>query len=130
MGDCRKLVWGLVGGIYARENLPPFKDWICDLGRVDVLGWWIFSFSGRGFIKGERFFLELQKSRRMSHEDLETPFRCKQSIISKNERIFERGSLFAAFRASSSIPTFACSSGYRFESKYRCGSAQSIAIDF
>ena len=54
-------VGALVGGIYASGKLPDFKDWICNLGRVDVFGLMDFSFSSKGFIKGEKVFDELRK---------------------------------------------------------------------
>jgi len=87
--------------------LPLFKDWICNLGRVDVFGLMDFSFSSRGFIKGEKVFLELKKIvGECLIEDLSLPFYCNAVDYHEGvERIFERGSLFAAIRASSSIPT-------------------------
>ncbi len=100
-------VGALVGGIYAKGNLPEFKNWICDLGRVDVFGLMDFSFSGKGFIKGEKVFSELKKIvGECQFEDLNLPFYCNAvNYLEGKERIFDSGSLFAAIRASSSIPT-------------------------
>jgi NTE family protein len=100
-------VGALVGGIYAKGNLPLFKDWICNLGRVDVFGLMDFSFSSRGFIKGEKVFSELKKIvGECLIEDLDLPFCCNAVDYHEGiERVFESGSLFMAIRASSSIPT-------------------------
>jgi len=100
-------VGALVGGIYAKGNLADFKDWICDLGRVDVFGLMDFSFSSRGFIKGDKVFLELKKIvGECLIEELDFPFSCNAVDYAEGtERIFKSGSLFAAIRASSSIPT-------------------------
>lgn len=100
-------VGALVGGVFAKGNLPEFKDWICNLGRVDVFGLMDFSFSSRGFIKGEKVFSELKKIvGECQIEDLNLPFCCNAvDYLEGTERVFERGSLFAAIRASSSIPT-------------------------
>jgi NTE family protein len=100
-------VGALVGGIYAKGNLPEFKDWISNLGRMDVFGLMDFSFSSRGFIKGEKVFFELQKIvGECLIEDLDFPFCCNAvDYLEGTERVFESGSLFAAIRASSSVPT-------------------------
>lgn len=100
-------VGALVGGIYAKGNLADFKDWICDLGRVDVFGLMDFSFSSRGFIKGDKVFSELKKIvGECLIEELDFPFYCNAVDYAEGtERVFESGSLFAAIRASSSIPT-------------------------
>jgi NTE family protein len=100
-------VGALVGGIYAKGNLPEFTDWICNLGRVDVFGLMDFSFSTRGFIKGEKVFSAIEKIvGECLIEDLPIPFCCNAvDYLEGTERVFESGSLFAAMRASSSIPT-------------------------
>ncbi len=97
----------LVGGIYAAGNLPEFKDWICNLGRIDVFSLMDFSFSGRGFIKGEKVFFEMKKFvRECQIEDLDIPFSCNAvDYFSGVETVFRSGSLFQAIRASVSIPT-------------------------
>lgn len=100
-------VGALIGGFYAKGDLPEFKSWICDLGRMDVFGLMDFSFSSRGFIKGDRVFDELKKLLgECLIEDLSIPFYCNAVDYREGmERIFDSGSLFAAIRASSSIPT-------------------------
>ncbi|WP_373521015.1 patatin-like phospholipase family protein [Aquiflexum sp.] len=97
----------LIGGMYAAGNLPKFKDWICNLDRVDVFSLMDFTISSRGFIKGEKVFGELKKLIADSHiEDLSIPFVCTAvEIPSGKEHVFRKGSLYAAIRASVSIPT-------------------------
>ncbi len=100
-------VGALVGGIFAKGNLPEFKEWSWNLGRVDVFGLMDFSFSSRGFIKGDKVFSELQKIvGECLIEELDFPFCCNAvDYLEGTEKVFESGSLFAAIRASSSIPT-------------------------
>ncbi len=100
-------VGALVGGIFAKGNLPEFKEWICNLDRVDVFGLMDFSFSTRGFIKGEKVFSELSKLvGECQIEELKIPFCCNAVDYQEGvERVFESGSLFSAIRASVSIPT-------------------------
>ncbi|WP_332912673.1 patatin-like phospholipase family protein [Algoriphagus boritolerans] len=52
----------LVGGMYAAGKMPEFKDWICNLDRLDVFSLMDFTFSSRGFIKGEKVYNALKKS--------------------------------------------------------------------
>ena len=51
----------LVGGMYAAGKLPEFKDWICNLDRVDVFSLMDFTLSSKGFIKGEKVYNALKK---------------------------------------------------------------------
>lgn len=97
----------LVGGMYACGQLEVFKNWICNLDRVDVFSLMDFTFSKRGFIKGEKVFAALQKEIPDSQiEDLPISFSCNAvDIHSGKEVVFEKGSLYAAIRASGSIPS-------------------------
>lgn len=97
----------LIGGMYATGKLPKFKDWICNLDRVDVFSLMDFTISSRGFIKGEKVFGELKKLiEDCQIEDLNIPFVCTAvEIPSGKEHVFRKGSLYAAIRASVSIPT-------------------------
>ena len=100
-------IGALIGGIYAAGQLPEFTAWICDLGRVDVFGLMDFSFSSKGFIKGEKVFQEIQKIvRERKIEELPIPFSCNAVDYQLGkDRVFDSGSLFSAIRASVSIPS-------------------------
>jgi NTE family protein len=97
----------LIGGMYATGKLPKFKDWICNLDKIDVFSLMDFTISSRGFIKGDKVFGELKKLIADCHiEDLNIPFVCTAvEIPSGKEHVFRKGSLYAAIRASVSIPT-------------------------
>lgn len=97
----------LVGGMYAAGKLPEFKDWICNLDRLDVFSLMDFTFSSRGFIKGEKVYHALKKViKDQQIETLNIPFSCNAvDYKSGKEIIFREGSLYAAIRASGSIPT-------------------------
>ncbi|TDQ17119.1 NTE family protein [Algoriphagus boseongensis] len=97
----------LVGGMFAAGKMPEFKDWICNLDRIDVFSLMDFTFSSRGFIKGEKVYNALKKvvpDRPI--EDLRIPFSCNAvDFKSGKEYIFRKGSLYSAIRASGSIPS-------------------------
>lgn len=97
----------LVGGMYAAGKLPEFKDWICNLDRIDVFSLMDFTFSSRGFIKGEKVYNALkQVVPDCDIEDLSVPFSCNAvEVHSGKEYVFKKGSLYKAIRASGSIPS-------------------------
>ena len=97
----------LVGGMYAAGKLPEFKDWICNLDRVDVFSLMDFTFSSRGFIKGEKVYKALKKVvPDQAIEDLPIRFSCNAvDVNSGKEHVFTQGSLYKAIRASGSIPS-------------------------
>jgi NTE family protein len=97
----------LVGGMYAAGKLPEFKDWICNLDRIDVFSLMDFTFSSRGFIKGEKVYNALKKVvRDCQIEDLSIPFACNAvDCHTGQEVVFREGSLYGAIRASGSIPS-------------------------
>lgn len=97
----------LIGGIHAAGHLSVFKDWICNLDRIDVFSLMDFTLSSKGFIKGEKVFNEIKKFiPDCQIEELQVPFICNAvEIPLGKEKIFDKGSLFDAIRASVSIPT-------------------------
>ncbi|SEG21340.1 patatin-like phospholipase family protein [Algoriphagus boritolerans] len=97
----------LVGGMYAAGKMPEFKDWICNLDRLDVFSLMDFTFSSRGFIKGEKVYNALKKVvKDCQIEDLPIPFSCNAvDYRTGQEVVFREGSLYAAIRASGSIPS-------------------------
>lgn len=97
----------LVGGMYAAGKMPEFKDWICNLDRIDVFSLMDFTFSNRGFIKGEKVYNSLKKViKDRQIEDFDISFSCNAvDYKTGQEVVFREGSLYAAIRASGSIPT-------------------------
>lgn len=97
----------LVGGMYAAGKLPEFKDWICNLDRVDVFSLMDFTFSSRGFIKGDKVYQALKKVvPDQNIEELPIRFSCNAvDVNSGKEHVFTQGSLYKAIRASGSIPS-------------------------
>ncbi|GGZ19322.1 serine protease [Echinicola pacifica] len=97
----------LIGGIYARGKLDEYKEWICNLDRIDVFSLMDFTLSTRGFIKGNKVFQAVEAIVGDELiENLPIPFVCNAvNIHSGDEEIFSRGSLFDAIRASAAIPT-------------------------
>jgi NTE family protein len=97
----------LIGGMHAAGKMSVFKDWICNLDRVDVFSLMDFTFSSKGFIKGIKVFNALKKLiADCDIEELPIPFVCTAvEIPSGKEQMFRSGSLYAAIRASVSIPT-------------------------
>jgi NTE family protein len=97
----------VVGGVYAAGKLPEFKEWICDLDKVDLFKLFDFTLSSQGFIKGEKVFKELEKFvSDCNIEDLPIPFCAVAVDINKEkEVVFKKGSLFEAMRASAAIPS-------------------------
>lgn len=97
----------LVGGMYAAGKLTEFKNWICHLDRIDVFSLMDFTFSSRGFIKGEKVYSALKKVvPDCQIEDLAIPFSCNAvDVHSGEEFVFKKGSLYQAIRASGSIPS-------------------------
>lgn len=96
-----------VGGIYAAGNLKEYADWMCELGKMDVIKLMDFAISKKGFIKGERVFKKIRHFIGDHNiEDLPIPYAAIASdIINLKEIVFTQGKLIDAIRASVSVPT-------------------------
>jgi NTE family protein len=97
----------VVGAVYAAGELEAYKDWLCNLDKLDVFKLIDFTLSTQGFIRGERVFKEMKKFLHdQKIEDLNIPFSANATdIINGKEVVFKTGSLYDAIRASSSIPS-------------------------
>ncbi len=97
----------VVGGVYAAGKLPEFKEWVCDLDKVDVFKLMDFTFSTQGFVRGDKVFNEMKKFvGDCAIEDLRIPFRAVATDLGKKcEVVFDKGDLFTALRASAAIPS-------------------------
>lgn len=96
----------IIGGIYASGHLEDYKKWILNLTRKEVFELSDFTFTKRGFLKGEKIF-EKHKTLAGNHkiEDFDIPFTAIAADIKNQKEIyFKKGDLYDALRASSSIP--------------------------
>jgi NTE family protein len=97
----------LVGGIYAAGKLDAYRDWAKALQRLDVLRLLDWTFSGGGFIKGDRVIEQIRNLiGDIRIEDLPISFTAVAvDLYAQREVWFSRGPLFDAIRASIAIPT-------------------------
>jgi NTE family protein len=97
----------LVGGIYATGQLANFEEWICSLDIKEVLRLTDLSISNKGLVKGKKIIEKMKEIvPERNIEDLDIPFcAVATDILNGNEKIFTRGKLYDAIRASISIPT-------------------------
>jgi len=97
----------LVGGVYASGNLPAFRDFFMNLGKMDVLKLMDLSISKKGIIKGERVFAEMKRFLEdIKIEDLPIPYAAiATDLTNHREVIFTHGLLLDAIRASAAVPT-------------------------
>ncbi len=100
-------IGAFVGGMYAHGKLEDYKNFVCNLDKLDVFKLIDFTFSTSGFIRGERIINELTKRLKDGNiEDFDIHFAAVATdIINNEEVVFDQGSLFYALRASTAIPT-------------------------
>ncbi len=97
----------LIGGIHAMGKLEVYRDWVCALAKLDVLKLLDWTFSGGGFIKGERIMGTLRDLIGDTRiEELPLAFTAVATDLEREREVWlTRGSLFDAIRASIAIPT-------------------------
>ncbi|MEO7325178.1 MAG: patatin-like phospholipase family protein [Dokdonella sp.] len=97
----------LVGGIHASGKLPEFSQWVRPMLRLDVLRLLDWTWTGGGFIKGDRIIAALKELiGEVDIEDLPIPYTAVAvDLDAQREVWFSRGPLFDAVRASIAIPT-------------------------
>ena len=97
----------LVGGMYAAGQLDAYRDWARALQRLDVLRLLDWTFTGGGFIKGDRVIEQLRNLiGDIRIEDLAISYTAVAvDLYAQREVWFSRGPLFDAIRASIAIPT-------------------------
>jgi NTE family protein len=97
----------LIGGIYGMGKLDIYRDWVSTLARFDVLRLVDWSFSGGGFIKGDRIMAALRELiGEVNIEELSIAYTAVATDIDREREVWlTRGPLFDAIRASIAIPT-------------------------
>lgn len=96
----------LVGGLYAAGKLDEGKEILCNLDKKGILALADFSISSKGIVKGDKVVKELERILNgVTIEELSIPYiAVATDIINNKERVFDKGSLSHAIRASISIP--------------------------
>ena len=97
----------LVGGIYAAGKLAEFKEWIYSLDAWEVFSLMDLSIGKNHFVKGDKVIdAIMQIVPNVNIEDLKIPYSAVATdLYTGREVVFDRGPLFAAIRASISIPS-------------------------
>lgn len=100
-------IGSLIGGIYAAGRLPDFKDWLYSLNKWEIFRLMDLSLGLNHIIKGERIINEIRSVvPEIDIEDLHIPYcAIATDLYTGEEVVFRKGSLFAAIRASISIPS-------------------------
>lgn len=97
----------LVGGIYAAGKLPEFKEWLYSLDAWEVFSLMDLSIGKNHFVKGDKVIdAIMQIVPNVNIEDLKIPYSAVATdLYTGREVVFDCGPLFAAIRASISIPS-------------------------
>jgi NTE family protein len=100
-------VGAAIGGLYAAGKLKAYKEWVIQMGKIDVFRLFDINFTGVGLIKGERVFEAMEKViGDCMIEDMPIPFTAVATDIFNNKDVYiQKGSLFKAIRASVAIPS-------------------------
>mgnify|MGYP006050328335 FL=1 len=100
-------IGSLVGGIYAAGKLAEFKEWLYSLDAWEVFSLMDLSIGKNHFVKGDKVIdAIMQIVPNVNIEDLKIPYSAVATdLYTGREVVFDRGPLFAAIRASISIPS-------------------------
>jgi NTE family protein len=97
----------LIGAFKACGELETYKNWACNLDRLDVFKLIDFTFSVNGFIRGEKVFKAMEEV--IPDREIETfdlPFvAVATDLKNKREQVMSTGSMYRALKASVAIPT-------------------------
>ncbi len=100
-------IGALVGGVYAAGHLAEFKEWLLSLDTWKVFSLMDFSLSMSHIVKGEKIIEAIkQVVPDVKIEEMQCPFCAIATDLYTGEEVaFDKGNLFAAIRASMSIPS-------------------------
>lgn len=96
----------VVGGLYCAGYLNTYKKWLLSLTRSSVRGFFDFTLTGSGFVKGERIFEKIQElTGEQNIENFKKPFTAvATNMITMEEVHYKSGNLYKALRATVSMP--------------------------
>jgi len=101
-------VGALIGGIYAAGKLPEFEKWIREIDKVEIFSLLDLAWKANGLVQGDKIINTLVKLiGDQQIEDLPLSFTAVAADIENEKEVWiNSGSLFAAIRASISLPLF------------------------
>jgi NTE family protein len=98
----------VVGGIYAAGKLPEFEQWVCAIKKMDIISLLDISWRKHGLVKGDKIIdtlIDLVGDQKI--EELPIPYTAVAADVTGEKEVWlQSGSLFAAIRASISLPMF------------------------
>lgn len=96
----------VVGGVYCAGYLEVYKEWLLTINKTQLFNLMDFTITNMGFLKGERVLGKMQEiTGEQKIEDLPIPFvAVAADMINRKEVHFTKGDMYAAIRASMSIP--------------------------
>lgn len=96
----------VIGGVYCAGYLDIYKEWLLTLTRSQIFNLMDFTLPNLGFLKGEKVLGKMRTilgDQRI--ETLKIPFTAVATdMVKGKEVLFTEGDLYAAIRASMSIP--------------------------
>ncbi len=97
----------IVGGVYAMGKLDILKKFLLNLDKKTAVTLIDFSMGAQGLIKGDKIVATLKKLMgEMNIEDLDIPYVAIATNITTGKEVeFKSGDIYAAMRASMSIPS-------------------------
>ena len=100
-------IGALVGGVYAAGHLAEFKKWLLSLNTRKVFSLVDWSLSMNHLVKGEKIIEAIKEVvPDIKIENMGMPFSAVATdLYTGEEVVFDKGDLFAAIRASMSIPS-------------------------
>tara|TARA_B100001540_G_C15714162_1_gene600004 strand:- start:193 stop:1059 length:867 start_codon:yes stop_codon:yes gene_type:complete len=100
-------IGSLITGMYAAGKLEDFKRWSLSLTKKDILMLMDINVGLQGILRGEKVFEEIKKNfDDVDIEKLDIPYAAVAvDLLSGQEIVFKKGSLFSAIRASCSVPS-------------------------
>ncbi len=101
-------IGALIGGIYAAGKLDIFEAWVKALNRLDIITLLDVSWSGGGFVKGDKIISTLKDLiGDIDIDELNIKFTAVAADVKREKEIWlSKGNLFDAIRASISLPMF------------------------
>ncbi len=124
-------VGSLIGGIYVTGKLADFKDWLFTLNSWKVFSLMDLSIGKNHFVKGDKIIDAIKEIvPEVNIEDLPIPYRAVATdLYTGQEVVFDKGKLFAAIRASISIPSLFKPVKYGMSTLIDGGIANSLPVN-